>query len=113
MTIEMPRGDIRHVSFTVTDSSGAASGVAFTEIYFTVKKSYRDENYLIQKKLSNGTIEAAESGAYTFTIDAADTDDLTVGKYVFDIELIYGTDIKQTTVGELILTNEVTFAANE
>lgn len=113
MIIEMPRGDIRPVPFTVSDESGGFTDIQFDEIYFTVKRTFRDKNYLIQKRLSDNGIEALGEGQYQFTVMPKDTDHLQVGKYVFDIELVCGNAIKQTFVGDFVLTNEVTFAANE
>lgn len=113
-TITMPRGDIRTVPFTVRDRAGVVSTIPFDEIYFTVKKSYTDRQYLFQKRLSDGTIEAGEEpGTYQFILEASDTDSLQIRDYVCDIELIYGNELKETTVGKLTLTNEVTFAENE
>lgn len=109
----MPRGDIRPVKFTVTNPNGNQSDIMFDEIYFTVKRSFNDKNFVFQKRLSDGSIFISESEGYEFIIQPNDTDNLSVGRYVFDIELIFGDEIKQTTVGEFILTNEVTFASNE
>ncbi|MBQ9301300.1 MAG: hypothetical protein IJ214_12415 [Clostridia bacterium] len=113
MNITMPRGDIRPVSFTVTQANGTDAGLEFDEIYFTVKSTFQDKSFLFQKRLGNGTITREPDGSYAFVIRPEDTDGLRVAKYVFDIELVLGSEIKQTTVGELILTNEVTFAGNE
>lgn len=114
MKITMPRGDIRPVRFTVQDNFGEESDLEFEEIYFTVKRKFSDTDYLFQKRLGNGTIIADEAGGYSFVIESADTDNLRVGTYVFDIELVNESrGVKQTTVGELELTNEVTFAVNE
>lgn len=114
MNITMPRGDIRVIPFKVSDSSGVASEIPFTEIYFTVKKGYNDKQYIFQKRLSNGTIEPCEEpGTYQFIIEAADTDNLQIRSYVCDIELVYGEELKETTVGTFTLTNEVTYAENE
>ena len=113
MTITMPRGDIRPIHFNIYDSEGACCPIEFDEIYFTVKRSYSDTAFLFQKRLYTGTIWRCDDHGYEFIIEAADTDNLKIGKYVCDIELLYGTELKQTTVGELVLTNEVTFASNE
>lgn len=113
MDIKMPRGDIRTVHFTVTDDSGNDTSILFTEIYATFKKSYSSQQYLFQKKLSDGSIIMLDEGDYQFVIRPEDTDNLPFGTYVFDIELVYQDQIKQTFVGELKLTNEVTFASNE
>ena len=113
MEIKMPRGDIREVRFQVTDDQGNPSRVNFSEIYFTVKKSFNAQDYLFQKRLSDGDIVQLGDGDYQFTIKARDTNELQITSYVFDIEVIYGTQIKQTFVGKLTLTNEVTFVTNE
>lgn len=113
LKISIPRGDIRPIEFNVYNSNGELSDIEFTDIYFTVKANYRDKKYLIQKRLSNGTIESVSQGVYKFFINASDTDCLQYGDYVFDIEVILGDEIKETTVGILSVTYEVTFAANE
>lgn len=109
----MPRGDLRQVRFIIRDCDGIMSDIDFDEIFFTVKNSFTSDSYLFQKRLSNGTIEKVDECSYQFAIKPEDTDNLKIGKYVFDIELVYADEIKQTTLGELILTNEVTFATNE
>lgn len=114
MLICMPRGDIRDVQFQVFEDTGQTiSEIPFDEIYVTFKNSTNSQNYLFQKKLTEGTVYEIETGVYGFRIESADTDNLRVGKYAFDIELVYGDDIKQTTVGVFEITPEVTFAANE
>lgn len=109
MEIIMPRGDLRPVRFTVTDGETAPE---LTQIYATFKKSFSYPNFLFQKKLSDGSIEALGDGSYQFTIEPEDTNGLTYGAYAFDIELV-GDGIKQTFTGTLTLTNEATHAGNE
>lgn len=96
----MPRGDIRPIHFDVKDPTGEPTEIQFDEIYFTVKKDYNSTEYLFQKRLSDGTIEPDINGGYNLVINAEDTDRLKYGGYVFDIELVAGADIKQTTVGD-------------
>jgi len=112
MKIVMPRGDIRPVQFSIQNPDGTNPEIEFDEIYFTVKQSYTKNDYYFQKRLSDGGIIKNEQGYY-FRIEAEDTDRLKIGKYVFDIEVVLGEEIKQTFVGQLELTNEVTFAINE
>lgn len=113
MNIEMPRGDLRPVRFTIRNPDGSAANIPFDEIYFTVKSNHTDKNYLIQKRLSDGGIARLDDGSYQFIILPEDTDNLRMTAYVFDIELVYRNAIKQTTVGKLTLTSEVTHAGNE
>lgn len=114
MTINMPRGDIRLVPFNVKDATGELSDIQFEDIYFTVKRNYFDQEPIFQKKLSTGEIETDGQGNFWFTIHAEDTDNLSYGKYVFDIELVcLAEGIKQTTTGDFNLTYEATFRSNE
>ena len=113
MTITMPRGDIRDVQFTVYASNGTVTELDFTEIYFTVKEKANDTAALFQKTLTGDTITKESTGVYKFSIMPEDTDNLNIGRYVFDIELLVGDTVKQTTLGTLDLTPEVTHARNE
>lgn len=113
MMIRMPRGDIRLVRFLVKDLDGTDTTVDFTEIYFTVKKTTRDREYKFQKRLTRGEILKLGDGDYEVKIEPNDTDNLTYGNYKFDIQLVYATQLKETFVGDFIITDEVTYASNE
>ena len=107
----MPRGDLRPVAFTVSGAGGDPPP-EITEIYATFKRSFRNTEYLFQKRLSTGDIEFLEEGSYQFMILPEDTDNIPFGAYVFDIEFV-GPGLKETFTGDFILTNEATYAANE
>lgn len=109
-SITMPRGDIRKVKFRI--KSGDIIRTDATEIYISFKASTKTKQCLVQKKLSDGTITLGEDEYYHFTIEPEDTNDLAYGTYPFDFEIV-GAGFKQTTVGRLVLTDEVTFAVNE
>lgn len=112
--IDMPRGDLRSVQFTVYDAeSHSQTQVQFDEIYVTFKRNSNDEPFLFQYKLSSGTVWEASTGVYEFRILPADTENLDAGGYVFDIQLLQGGAIKQTTVGVLKLTQDVTHTEDE
>lgn len=113
MKIKMPRGDRRDLKFSIKDRSGEIISTDFDEIYFSCKKGFNNPEVLFQKKLSDGTITKDENSIYHLAIIPTDTDNLRYGNYVFDIELVIENSLKQTTVGELLLTNEVTHARNE
>lgn len=114
MFISMPRGDIRHVSFSITNNVEEPVDINFDNIYFTVKESFFRDEFLFQKKLSDGTI-TKENNNYWFTILPEDTNNLQQNKkYVFDIEIVSEAyEIKQTYTGKLELTNEATHQRNE
>ena len=110
LSISMPRGDLRKVKFCV--KSGDSFVTDFTEIFFTVKDSTRKDAFIFQKTYTNGDIVKGEDNYYHIEIEPEDTDEMIYGTYKFDIEVV-GEGIKQTTIGNLTLTDEVTFASNE
>ena len=113
MMIRMPRGDIRLVRFLISDPDDSTSIVDFTEIYFTVKKTTKDREYLFQKKLTTGGITKLGRGDYELKIEPADTQDMSYGNYKFDIQIVYEDQIRETFVGDFVITDEVTFYENE
>lgn len=116
MSIHLPRGDIRDIPFgvyTTVDGEEVIYTDDFDEIYFTVKKRFTDEEYVFQKRLTDGTITRDTNYIYHISIEADDTNNIQFGEYVFDIEVVTGTVIKQTTTGSLTIGYESTYASNE
>nr|DAH32140.1 MAG TPA: hypothetical protein [Caudoviricetes sp.] len=111
MNIRMPRGDIKTISFSIY-SGNAISTEALDDIYFTVKRNENDRHPVIQKRLSREEI-GHQGNSYFITIMPEDTDCLEFGSYLFDIEIVKMPKIKQTFLGILTLTKEVTDARNE
>lgn len=111
--IEFTRGDTIPVSFTLLDAEGNVLELQNgDELYATVKKSYSDKNAIIQKKYTAGDI-IFEDGKYKFTFLASDTNTLQYGTYVIDICLKSGDFVRTVAIGEITLTDEVTFVNNE
>lgn len=113
MEISMARGDMITRSFKIYGSDGEPFTEAFDNIYFTVKKFADNEDYLLQKRLSDGGIESAGFGVYQFVIEPGDTDRMPFGDYDFDIELVIDGRLKKTFPGKFKLTKEVTHLNNE
>lgn len=111
LSIIMPRGDLRNVKFCV--HGGDTLVTDFTEIFFTVKQTTRANNVIFQKRLSTGDITLGDDNYYHLSIAPEDTNELDYGSYKFDVEILRNDEIKQTTVGVLTITDEVTFATNE
>lgn len=113
----MPRGDTKHLKINVRDSQEELIDFDLDEVYLTVKKNFTDTEPKFQKSLTGGTITKDSLGVYKTVIMPSDTDDMSYGRYVFDIEVIKGDrsapDFKTTKVGEFIIDNESTFARNE
>ena len=128
LIISMPRGDLRPVRFTIQNPDGQQPEFeqsSIDQIYFTVKRNTRDSKMLFQKKLNGNDVEAItevedEPWTYEFTIQPEDTEWLAYGEYAFDIQISAVDDddpsirtMKQTTIGVLKITDEVTFPINE
>lgn len=113
MKIEMYRGDRETRFFEVQAPDGEPFTEELDEIYFTVKKRAIDKKPLLQKRLSDGGICLVEDGLYELVIEPEDTDGLSFGEYVFDIELVIDGALKKTFAGSFRLLEEVTYACNE
>jgi len=113
MMIRMPRGDIRLVRFIVNNPDGTQTDIDFTEVYFTVKKTSKERPFQFQERLSTGGITKVNLGEYQVKIEPEDTANMTYGNYKFDIQFVYEDQLKETFVGDFILTEEITFNENE
>lgn len=107
-----PRGDTMPVSFELTDSNGNELDFSSAEVYFTVKKSYATQNYILQKKKSTGGI-TINGKKGTLVLEHNDTAELSYGNYVYDIQVKSGDYVKTLVIGTITLTNESTWKANE
>lgn len=113
--IGMTRGDTKGFRFQrkYKDDEGEEQVITqiADELYFTVKKSYRDKDFLLQKKLSD--MEFDEQGVYHFVINPEDTNDLDFGTFVYDLEVIQDGYKKTISSGNFVLGYESTWAVNE
>lgn len=113
MKIRMARGDMLSRSFVIRSRDGTAFTEQLDNIYLTVKRNENEHDYKFQKRLSDGGIYSLGEGRYQFTILPEDTDNMSYGKYMFDIELVIYGRLKRTYLGELWLTKEITHHYNE
>ncbi len=58
------------------------------ELFFSVKSSFEDEDYLFQKKMTTGDITTLGNGEWQISIIPRDTENITPGKYVCDVKVI-------------------------
>ncbi len=114
MNIELIRGDTLDLKFQRKLSNNEVITEVPDKMYFTVKSSYYDEDYLFQKRLEDGSITFnSKDNYYYFTIEPEDTNDLNYSTYVYDIEIIKDGIVKTILKGKLKIKEEVTFALNE
>lgn len=98
--------------FTRKNSSGEIIKDTPASIYFTVKDVDLPDEPLIQKAI--GDMQMDEEGVWRFALEPDDTDGLEVGKYKYDIQITSTEGVKTTVaIGQLAITEEVTFAVNE
>lgn len=114
MTITMPRGDYRPIKFKIKNKDKTDFNLDIDEIYVTFKEGYYTKNILFQKRLSSKDIIKDKDGYYHFGILPEDTEKLDYGEYYFDIEICnQKPKIKQTQLGKLVITQEITHKENE
>lgn len=108
--IEFTRGDTCPIKFSLVDSNGTILELKQSdELYFTVKDNFNTTTEKLQKTYGNGDITKEEDGSYKLVIEAEDTNNWKYGSYVFDICLVSGDYTRTVVIGNLTLTNEVTF----
>ena len=111
--IEFARGDSYVKGFHMEQGETTVTE-PFEEIYFTVKNSYEDRNYIFQKRLSTGGITSDGDGHYTLYIEPEDTNSMKFGDYDCDFEFLRNEGTyKRTFMVRMKLTKEVTYASNE
>lgn len=76
------------------------------EIWFSVRENY-DAPYIFQKSLDDG-ITPDNEGGYLVHIAPEDTQELTAGQYIYDLELKIGEDITTPLMGKIELVADVT-----
>jgi len=112
MDLEFTRGDTKNFQFKLEDINGQAIVLGNGDaLYLTVKKNYNTTTALFQKTIGNGIVYI--DGFYKVTINSTDTNNLSYGGYVFDIQVISNEIVKTILLGTITLTPEVTFTSNE
>ena len=113
MRIAMARGDIHWERFLINNPDGSTSDLEFDNIYFTVKKTKKDKQFIFQKSTKDGTIVKLGPGDYQFKIEPEDTNNMVYGEYYSDIQVGYRNLLKETFPITFVLMGEATWAANE
>lgn len=107
--MEFIRGDTAKYKFKRIDADGNVITTKADKIYFTVKTNGYSDDILLQKTIDDMEFDGQY---YHFIIQPEDTDDMNYGTYRYDVEVIQD-GVKTTTVGEIIINEEITFASDE
>lgn len=106
------RGDYKVIPFVRKDKTGKIIESIPEKVYFTVKSFANSDKVLIQKTLENG-ITIDENFNYNIEFNASDTDKLSFGKYVYDIEIKNGNKPRTIKKDTFEIEEEVTHASDE
>lgn len=99
--IEMIRGDT--LAFGIE-----LDGVTDVDaVYFSVKKTKHDDEYVFIKSLNNG-IAKIEDGKYSVRVAPSDTHNLEVGTYYYDLQIKANGDIFTVLYGNLLIEADIT-----
>lgn len=109
--MEITRGDYDVFKFKRT-MNGEVIETTPDKVYFSVKRSEYEDNFLFQKRLNDGIV-IDEDFVYNVEIVPEDTNDLDFGDYVYDIEIVVGDKPKTINKGVFKITYEVTTTKNE
>lgn len=79
-----------------------------SNIYFSCKVKWTDDEYVFQKKIDDG-IEDCGNGLYHVKLAPADTEDLEPGTYSYDIEIVINDeDVFTILYGSIHLKEDIT-----
>lgn len=99
--LKMVRGDTLAFGFEVDGVKGVDG------VYFSVKKTKYDDEYILQKTLSDG-VEVVESGKYSVRVAPSDTYNLEVGTYYYDLQIEANGDVFTVLYGTLEIEADIT-----
>lgn len=109
--LSQTRGDTAGYYFTRVDTEGEPITTAPQSIYFTVKRSFNDSRAILQKKMSDMTMDS--DGTWHFVIQAGETNAMRYGDYVFDVQVNDDGAVHTIAKGKFTLTPEATWQINE
>lgn len=102
LNLEMTRGDTKALSVEIVGFNGDLQTA-----FLSCRVNQDDESYVFQKSLGNG-ITKIGTGKYSVKIAPADTNNLELGTYYYDLEIGMGGDIHTIAKGKLEITYDVT-----
>lgn len=105
--IKFTRGDTYKFKFQRKDANNEPILVKSEKIWFTIKKSYKTTQKLVQKTLNDMTFDS--EGFYHVTIEHDDTKNLSYKKYYCDIQVENAGVVTTIFKDTITLDKEVTF----
>jgi len=99
--LEMIRGDTLAFGVEIDGVSEADA------VYFSVKKTLHESEYVFQKSLGNGIVKV-EDGKYSVRVAPNDTYNLEVGTYYYDLQIDVNGDVFTVLHGTLDIIADIT-----
>lgn len=101
-------------NFTLTRGNSLQFRVNFVDadslpeqIYFILKDKSSDTTKILELSLDDGITKVEDLDSYDFYIAAEDTEDLELLNYIYQIYVVYGSDVETIVEGKLIITPEL------
>lgn len=105
--LEMVRGDTLSFGIEISDDEGNL--ITPDTISFSCKKTYNDDEYIFQKTLNDGiSLSQEKPNTYIVRVAPADTKNVDLGHYSYDLEISVNGDIFTILTGILKITYEIT-----
>lgn len=105
------RGDSKTFIFQRKDKDNNVITEKPNKMYLTIKQNEYEKQALIQKTFDNGI--RFEEDTYYVDFVPEDTDNLSFGEYVYDIEIINGDFVKTIKKDTFVIESEITHKENE
>jgi hypothetical protein len=105
------RGDYKIFTFQRKDKNKNIIVEKPDKMYITIKRNEYLKEVVIQKTFDNGI--TFEEGKYRVEFLPEDTDNLSYGDYIYDIEIINDDKPKTIKVDKFVIKAEVTYKENE
>jgi hypothetical protein len=100
--LQVVRGSSKTIDLTVTNEDGNPVDLTGSTVYFTVKRLVTDASPLIQKKSSDALeidIFDPRGGVARIYLNPADTQNLALNPYVFDVWVVLSSGKRYPVVG--------------
>lgn len=109
LLIEFFRGDYFEYRFRLLDEDDTSIRLSENDnLILTVKKHITNNNYVIQKRLSDGIEWDESSQCYVVYFNHTDTNTLVAADYDFDIVIVWEGTKPETHKGKIKLMQDVT-----
>lgn len=109
--MELIRGDSLPLKFQRLDADAHPITVPPSEMYFTMKPSYKIKECVVQKTLADMTY--GEDDFWHFKLNPSDTESLPYGRYFCDIEVTDDGEVNTISRFVIDLLEEATWRDNK